>query len=112
MLLCDLCNRGFHLKCIKLPRVPKGAWFCKSCISSQSAASPPPPQEQPHPYSTFNVKGAQDLNGTIIRKKFGSTTYSGVVTFLGVDELPYAFRITYEDGDQETMTLATLKRHL
>ena len=28
MLLCDHCNKGFHIKCIRLPRVPKGSFFC------------------------------------------------------------------------------------
>ena len=28
MVLCDHCNKGFHVKCIRLPRVPKGSFFC------------------------------------------------------------------------------------
>jgi DNA invertase Pin-like site-specific DNA recombinase len=28
MMLCDHCNKGFHVKCIRLPRVPKGSFFC------------------------------------------------------------------------------------
>ncbi|XP_044747001.1 bromodomain adjacent to zinc finger domain protein 1A isoform X2 [Coccinella septempunctata] len=33
MLLCDNCNRGFHLYCLKpkLKKVPNGDWFCDQC---------------------------------------------------------------------------------
>ncbi|XP_059625436.1 histone-lysine N-methyltransferase ATXR6 [Cornus florida] len=33
LLLCDKCDRGFHLFCIRpiLVSVPKGSWFCSSC---------------------------------------------------------------------------------
>ncbi|KAK9103932.1 hypothetical protein Sjap_021186 [Stephania japonica] len=33
LLLCDKCDRGFHLFCLKpiLVAVPKGSWFCHSC---------------------------------------------------------------------------------
>ncbi|PHT53434.1 putative Histone-lysine N-methyltransferase ATXR5 [Capsicum baccatum] len=33
LLLCDKCDCGFHLFCLRpiLPSVPKGSWFCPSC---------------------------------------------------------------------------------
>ncbi|KAL5718738.1 Histone-lysine N-methyltransferase atxr6 [Ranunculus cassubicifolius] len=33
LLLCDKCDRGFHIFCLKpiLASVPKGSWFCFSC---------------------------------------------------------------------------------
>ncbi|KAF7260202.1 hypothetical protein EG68_03654 [Paragonimus skrjabini miyazakii] len=33
LLLCDGCNRAFHLYCLRPPlrRVPAGDWFCPSC---------------------------------------------------------------------------------
>ncbi|KAJ4954063.1 hypothetical protein NE237_030895 [Protea cynaroides] len=33
LLLCDKCDRGFHLFCLRpiLVSVPKGSWFCPSC---------------------------------------------------------------------------------
>ncbi|XP_076957810.1 histone-lysine N-methyltransferase ATXR6-like isoform X1 [Bidens hawaiensis] len=38
LLLCDHCDRGFHLFCLRpiLPSVPVGSWFCHSCSSSSS----------------------------------------------------------------------------
>ncbi|XP_059304542.1 histone-lysine N-methyltransferase ATXR6 [Lycium ferocissimum] len=38
LLLCDKCDRGFHLFCLRpiLPSVPKGSWFCPSCDDNQN----------------------------------------------------------------------------
>ncbi|KAM3309654.1 hypothetical protein ACQJBY_030749 [Aegilops geniculata] len=41
LLLCDGCDRGLHIFCLRpiLPRVPAGDWFCPSCAAATSAAS-------------------------------------------------------------------------
>lgn len=33
IIICDKCNRGFHLYCLKpiLPSVPSGEWLCDTC---------------------------------------------------------------------------------
>lgn len=33
LLLCDKCDRGYHLFCVRpiLVSVPKGSWFCPTC---------------------------------------------------------------------------------
>ena len=33
IIICDKCNEGFHLYCLKpiLPSVPSGDWYCDSC---------------------------------------------------------------------------------
>eukprot|EP00117_Sycon_ciliatum_P029689 scpid8153/ scgid23581/ Bromodomain adjacent to zinc finger domain protein 1A; Cbp146 len=38
MLLCDYCNGGYHLYCLKPPlsKVPAGDWFCVHCRPSRS----------------------------------------------------------------------------
>ncbi|RAL39796.1 hypothetical protein DM860_012997 [Cuscuta australis] len=43
LLLCDKCDRGFHLFCLRpiLAAVPKGSWFCPSCSKSRSVAKFP-----------------------------------------------------------------------
>ncbi|XP_065220955.1 bromodomain adjacent to zinc finger domain protein 1A-like isoform X2 [Planococcus citri] len=40
MLLCDICNKGHHMYCLKpkLTKVPKGNWYCHYCK---------PPQKEP-----------------------------------------------------------------
>eukprot|EP00053_Salpingoeca_punica_P018232 m.178064 g.178064 ORF g.178064 m.178064 type:complete len:233 (-) comp17389_c1_seq1:1446-2144(-) len=47
MLLCDRCNRGFHMDCLQPPleEMPEGDWFCPSCeplVGSDFVASPSP----------------------------------------------------------------------
>ncbi|ORX95785.1 JmjC-domain-containing protein, partial [Basidiobolus meristosporus CBS 931.73] len=34
MLLCDGCNRGFHIYCLRPPlkKIPKTDWFCPQCL--------------------------------------------------------------------------------
>ncbi|GMN44363.1 hypothetical protein TIFTF001_013558 [Ficus carica] len=38
LLLCDECDRGFHLFCLRpiLVSVPKGSWFCPSCSKKKN----------------------------------------------------------------------------
>lgn len=39
LLLCDKCDKGYHMYCLKPPlkRVPRGDWFCESCSKRMSA---------------------------------------------------------------------------
>lgn len=36
MLLCDRCNKGWHIYCLSPPlnRVPLGNWYCLECVNS------------------------------------------------------------------------------
>lgn len=36
LLLCDKCDRGFHLFCLRpvIASVPEGSWICPSCSSN------------------------------------------------------------------------------
>ncbi|XP_073385886.1 lysine-specific demethylase JMJ17 [Physcomitrium patens] len=38
MLLCDLCNRGWHLYCLSPPlsAIPHGNWYCLECLASEN----------------------------------------------------------------------------
>ncbi|XP_075556278.1 ATP-dependent chromatin assembly factor large subunit isoform X1 [Dermacentor variabilis] len=42
MLLCDGCDRGHHLYCLKPPLevIPKGDWYCVACRPKEKPASP------------------------------------------------------------------------
>lgn len=31
IVLCDSCDRGFHMKCLDLRRVPRDSWWCQQC---------------------------------------------------------------------------------
>ena len=39
MILCDSCNRGWHIDCLDPPldKVPEGAWFCPNCAKKRAA---------------------------------------------------------------------------
>jgi ubiquitin C-terminal hydrolase len=38
MLLCDQCDRGYHIQCLKPPldKIPEGGWLCDICIHNPS----------------------------------------------------------------------------
>ncbi len=31
LLLCDVCDGGYHLQCVGLQAVPHGRWLCPGC---------------------------------------------------------------------------------
>ena len=41
MLLCDNCDKGYHMKCIGMSRLPAKAhgWLCNSCLTPQTRVS-------------------------------------------------------------------------
>jgi len=43
MLLCDKCNKGFHIYCLPNPlkTIPEGDWFCSECAPVKSSRSGP-----------------------------------------------------------------------
>lgn len=45
ILLCDACERGFHLKCLQSYNhkgIPRGEWHCPKCLSLSSGKPLPP----------------------------------------------------------------------
>ncbi|KAL6508289.1 Histone-lysine N-methyltransferase atxr6 [Orobanche hederae] len=47
LLLCDKCDHGFHLFCLRpvLVAVPKGRWFCPSCSNDKNTTLPSCPNQ-------------------------------------------------------------------
>lgn len=39
LLLCDICNNGYHTMCCNPPikKIPQGAWFCSKCQNPSAA---------------------------------------------------------------------------
>ncbi|KAK3261943.1 hypothetical protein CYMTET_29182 [Cymbomonas tetramitiformis] len=59
------------------------------------------------------IKKANALDCKRIAKQFtDGNTYDGKSKFLGADARPYAFEITYDDGDSETMTLEEVQQYV
>ena len=40
LLLCDGCNRGFHMDCLApaLLEIPSGSWYCDNCFASDASS--------------------------------------------------------------------------
>ena len=43
MILCDQCDRGFHLDCLEpaLQQVPEGDWLCEGCVAEAPERATP-----------------------------------------------------------------------
>ncbi|KAK2731208.1 origin recognition complex subunit [Colletotrichum kahawae] len=37
ILFCDGCDRCYHQKCHKVPKVPKGDWYCDDCLQQKES---------------------------------------------------------------------------
>lgn len=44
LVVCDVCERGFHLQCIRpaITEIPKGSWICADCVQCLSCGSTVP----------------------------------------------------------------------
>ncbi|XP_011497278.1 PREDICTED: uncharacterized protein LOC105361725 [Ceratosolen solmsi marchali] len=42
MLFCDMCDRGYHIYCVGLRRVPQGRWHCQECAVCANCGSKEP----------------------------------------------------------------------
>ena len=51
VLLCDECNRGFHMECLAPPlaSIPEGDWRCPDCQPSRCLKDPRCPRSADHP---------------------------------------------------------------
>eukprot|EP00976_Prorocentrum_cordatum_P113152 1195657-Prorocentrum_minimum.AAC.2 len=43
MLLCDGCDRGFHMYCLPNPvtEIPEDNWYCPACLGEPNPAKRP-----------------------------------------------------------------------
>lgn len=39
MIFCDRCDRGYHIYCVGLRKVPNGRWHCQQCTSTTSTST-------------------------------------------------------------------------
>ncbi|XP_062120055.1 histone-lysine N-methyltransferase ATXR6 [Humulus lupulus] len=74
LLLCDKCDKGFHLFCLRpiLPSVPKGSWFCPTCTNHNHKKLKSFPLVQTKIVDFFRIQRSQELTQKIsqdIRKK-------------------------------------------
>ncbi|KAK2032451.1 PHD-finger domain-containing protein [Colletotrichum zoysiae] len=37
IMFCDGCDKAYHQKCYKVPKVPRGDWFCNECLDQKKS---------------------------------------------------------------------------
>ncbi|PSS11412.1 Lysine-specific demethylase [Actinidia chinensis var. chinensis] len=74
MLLCDRCNKGWHIYCLSPPlkQVPPGNWYCLECLNSDKDSFGFVPGRE------FSLEAFRRLADRAKRKWFGSVPPSRV----------------------------------
>ena len=102
MLLCDVCNCGYHTYCLEPPltAVPKGAWICPSCKAAGITAIPAKDKVLPKP-QVVRKKNPKVLAGR--RVCVGRVGVHGAVTqlwgTLGATEDTRVMAVQWDSGD-------------
>ncbi|XRB21863.1 hypothetical protein RI054_28g117120 [Pseudoscourfieldia marina] len=124
MLICEGCGKAWHMWCItpQLKVAPRGTWVCQACqdsgyeaqIAGGSSGDYKPP---PTVAARLRDERGQQLHGKRIQKEFEvgpgvMEVHEGMVAFEPAEQPPYRFRIRYDDGDEEMMFEAEVRRYL
>lgn len=74
MLLCDRCNKGWHIYCLSPPlkQVPPGNWYCMECLNSEKDSFGFVPGKE------FSLEAFRRVAERAKKKWFGSTSASRV----------------------------------
>jgi hypothetical protein len=135
LLLCDVCNKGWHTQCLQPPlsAVPAGTWICPPCAQAGATAADVSSRQQqrqeeqqrrslPNLFPDAGAKRrdqeAASLHGQLIRKAFRQPrsnqqrVYWGRLHYRGPQFRPNYFLVIYEDGDDETLTTAQARKLL
>jgi hypothetical protein len=123
MLLCDKCNKGFHLECLNPPlkQVPAGDWFCPDCVNQGFTVIPKKMGEEawfePRMRAHKRLDSRQrELHNTTVRRTFtdddtGEVRYfEGLVRYDGFGAEP-PFHIIWEDGREDDYTLKEVEKY-
>jgi hypothetical protein len=135
LLLCELCNQGWHTFCLQPPlaNIPDGYWVCPNCTAAgkteadaarlaQQREQQAQQQQLPNIFPDAPMRrrdaAAEALHGRFITRVFKDPitkrprTYWGKLHYLGPHSRPNYFRVIYEDGDEQAMSTAVAKKHL
>jgi hypothetical protein len=135
LLLCDVCNAGWHTFCLQPPldQVPQGSWLCPGCLEEGYTAADAAAREQqrerlqeqaarPVLYPAADMRrrdqAAAVLDGRLVVRSFvdpstgRSRNFWGRVVFRGEQSRPRYFYVVYEDGDSHTASTAMLRKWL
>jgi hypothetical protein len=135
LLLCDLCNAGFHIFCLQPPlqHVPDSVWLCPQCVTEGNTTADVAAREQqreqladavakPQLYPAAATKrrdaAAAALHERLVLRSVkdpatgGPAEYWGRVHYLGPQYRPYYFTVVYQDGQEEDCTRRLLSNHM
>jgi hypothetical protein len=136
LLLCDICNAGYHTFCLQPPlnAVPKSAWLCPACVEGGYTAADAKAreqlrkqilqqqQQQPVLFPDAGMRrrddAAAELHGRLLLKSKPNPVtgapeqYWGRVHFRGIQHRPRYFLVAYQDGATQLLTKRGLTRSL
>ncbi|KAL6547915.1 hypothetical protein OROHE_009620 [Orobanche hederae] len=74
MLLCDRCNKGWHIYCLSPPlkSIPPGNWYCLECLNSEKDSFGFIPGKQ------YSLEAFRRVADRVKKKWFGSAATSWV----------------------------------
>lgn len=133
ILLCDMCDSGWHIKCLPDPldTVPQGDWMCPSC--KQAGVTPAQmsariesralrqqldgqaPQLYPNKAMRKRDDQARSYHGRLMVQNFidpnlgQKRPFWGRVHYKGALRRPQYFDVHFEDGDIYQYSVAELK---
>jgi transposase InsO family protein len=132
MLLCDICNAGYHTYCLKpaLSSIPEGYWLCPECVEAGMTVAAAEQREQqrsellahegrPNIYPSAAMRrrdvAAEQLHGRYIVRKFTDPStgrirrYWGRLQYRGPLARPVYFTAIYEDGDSQGLSVRQVR---
>jgi hypothetical protein len=135
LLLCDICNLGYHTFCLQPPlsAVPSDSWLCPACVEDGYTAAEVAAREQqrqqrqqqaeqpvlfPNASMRRRDEVAAALHGRLVLKSaYDPATgkpapYWGRVHYLGPLARPYYFLVVYQDGGTQQVTKRCLTKWL
>jgi hypothetical protein len=135
LLLCDVCNSGYHTYCLQPPlsEVPEGVWLCPECVEAGYTEQEVENREQqrqqlqeraarPNIFPGAPMKrrdeAARELHGRLVLRTFTDPAtgkgrkYWGKLFFKGEEARPHYFKLIYEDGETHDASMTSIKRYL
>lgn len=134
LLLCDLCNAGYHTFCLQPPlqQIPAGAWLCPQCVQEgnsladaaareqqrqQLAEAAAQPQLFPSAATRHRDGAAAALHGRLVLRPYSGAAGQpaelwGKLHFLGPQYRPRYFTVVYQDGQEEDCSVRQVRKWL
>ena len=115
ILLCDYCNKGYHVRCVELDEVPDGDWVCPGCLEAGITLEDLQRREQadgedsalfPNAAQRRRDAAAADYHGRLVTRRVdGGARQWGKVVFRGGQFRPLYFRLCWQDGSERIVSM-------